>query len=117
MKIRYINHNIIILISSYPFISLINCPWLLFHGIILLSYSYFWIKSNFGCREDDSVNKSIILYTFTFTLLALIASFLDYWIRDVIREVIKIYEVLPAGLFIVFLLFVFSEGMLFLSFF
>ena len=44
-KIRYINHNIIILISSYPFISLINCPWLLFHGIILLSYSYFWIKS------------------------------------------------------------------------
>ena len=40
LKIRYINinHNIIILISSYPFISLINCPWLLFHGIILLSF-------------------------------------------------------------------------------
>ena len=33
-----LSHNIIILISSYPFISLINCPWLLFHGIILLSF-------------------------------------------------------------------------------
>ena len=43
--------------------------------------------------------------------------YIYYWIRDVIREVIKKYEVLPAGLFIVFLIFVFSEGMLFLSFF
>ena len=43
--------------------------------------------------------------------------YIYYWIRDVIREVIKKYEVLPAGLFIVFLIFVFSEGMLFISFF
>ena len=43
-KIRYINHNIIILISSYPFISLINCPWLLFHGIILLDIFLIWPK-------------------------------------------------------------------------
>ena len=50
-------------------------------------------------------------------LFVLSLSFSDYWIRDVIREVMKIYEVLPAGLFIVFLIFVFSEGMLFLSFF
>ena len=39
---------------------------------------------------------------------------INYWIRDVIREYIKKYEVL---IFIVFLIFVFSEGMLFLSFF
>merc|ERR1712243_235820 len=31
--------NIIILLSYYPFISLVNCPWLLFI-IILLSYSF-----------------------------------------------------------------------------
>ena len=116
LKIRYINinHNIIILISSYPFISLINCPWLLFHGIILLSfYCIFFDCIYFGtslrpCRED------FVLSSLAFLILL---TFIYYWIRDVIREAIKKYEVLPAGLFIVFLIFVFSEGMLFLSFF
>ena len=42
---------------------------------------------------------------------------INYWIRDVIREYIKKYEVLIIMLFIVFLTFVFSEGLLFLSFF
>ena len=43
--------------------------------------------------------------------------YINYWIRDVIREYIKKYEVLIIMLFIVFLIFVFSEGLLFLSFF
>jgi len=42
---------------------------------------------------------------------------INYWIRDVIREYTKKYEVLVIMLFIVFLVFVFSEGLLFLSFF
>ena len=42
---------------------------------------------------------------------------INYWIRDVIREYTKKYEVLIIMLFIVFLVFVFSEGLLFLSFF
>ena len=42
---------------------------------------------------------------------------INYWIRDVIREYTKKYEVLIIMLFIVFLVFVFSEALLFLSFF
>ena len=62
-----LSHNIIILISSYPFISLINCPWLLFI-IILLSYSFISIIISF--------NAGIIIA-------------INYWIRDVIREYIN----------------------------
>ena len=47
----------------------------------------------------------------------LILIVINYWIKDVIREYIKKYEVLIIMLFIVFLILVFSEGMLFLSFF
>ena len=57
------------------------------------------------CRED------FVLSSLAFLILL---TFIYYWIRDVIREAIKKYEVLPAGLFIVFLIFVFSEGILFL---
>ena len=89
------NLNIIILLSSYPFISLINCPWLLFI-IILLSYSFMALSG----------------FLFIYIIIAI-----NYWIRDVIREYTKKYEVLIIMLFIVFLVFVFSEGLLFLSFF
>ena len=87
--------NIIILLSSYSFISLINCPWLLFI-IILLSYSFMALSG----------------FLFIYIIIAI-----NYWIRDVIREYTKKYEVLIIMLFIVFLVFVFSEALLFLSFF
>ena len=48
------------------------------------------------CRED------FVLSSLAFLILL---TFIYYWIRDVIREAIKKYEVLPAGLFIVFLIF------------
>ena len=47
----------------------------------------------------------------------ILQTFIFYWNSDVIREAIKKYEVLPPGVFIVFLKFRFSEGMLILSFF
>merc|ERR1712188_18767 len=46
----------------------------------------------------------------------LIISF-HYWFRDLLRELNKKYEVLLIILFLVFLLFVGSEGLLFVSFF
>ena len=64
--------NIIILLSSYPFISLINCPWLLFI-IILLTYSFMALSG----------------FLFIYIIIAI-----NYWIRDVIREYTKKYEVL-----------------------
>merc|ERR1712112_689317 len=79
--------------SSYPFISLINCPCLLF--IV-----------NFGL-----LNSFVGFIAFGFLYI------IHYWIRDVIREYTKKYEVLIIMLFIVFLIFVFSEGLLFLSLF
>ena len=47
----------------------------------------------------------------------LILIVINYWIKDVIREYIKKYEVLIIMLFIVFLIFIFSEGILFVSLF
>merc|ERR1711955_186483 len=87
--------NIVILLSSYPFISLVNCPWLLFI-VILLSYSFMALSG----------------FLFIYMVIAI-----NYWIRDVISEYTKKYEVLIIMLFIVFLVFVFSEALLFLSFF
>merc|ERR1711976_1017343 len=46
----------------------------------------------------------------------LIFSF-HFWFRDLLREFDKKYEVLLIILFLVFLLFLFSEGLLFVSFF
>ena len=43
---------------------------------------------------------------FKYVSFLILLTFIYYWIRDVIREAIKKYEVLPAGLFIVFLIFV-----------
>ena len=62
MEFYTLSHNIIILISSYPLISLINCPWLL------------------------------LLYSFIFMHGLYIIIAINYWIRDVIREYIKKYE-------------------------
>ena len=56
MEFYTLSHNIIILISSYPLISLINCPWLL------------------------------LLYSFIFMHGLYIIIAINYWIRDVIRE-------------------------------
>merc|ERR1711955_156464 len=64
--------------------------------IILLSYSFMALSG----------------FLFIYMVIAI-----NYWIRDVIREYTKKYEVLIIMLFIVFLVFVFSEGLLFLSFF
>merc|ERR1712079_481800 len=42
---------------------------------------------------------------------------LHFWIRDLIREFSKKYEILLICLFLLFLIFLVSEGLLFVSFF
>jgi len=42
---------------------------------------------------------------------------LHFWFRDLVREFYKKYEILLMVLFIVFFLFIVSEGLLFISFF
>merc|ERR1712219_32210 len=53
---------------------------------------------------------------FLFIHIGLIFSF-HYWFRDLLRELAKKYEVLLMVLFLVFFLFLASEGLLFVSFF
>merc|ERR1712186_203878 len=57
-------------------------------------------------------------YSFVLLLLhiGLIFAF-HFWFRDLLRELAKKYEVLLIVLFLVFLLFLASEGLLFVSFF
>merc|ERR1712039_925242 len=57
-------------------------------------------------------NFIIFLYLF----LHLVCSF-HLWFRDLLREFTKKYEVLLLVLFLAFLLFLASEGLLFISFF
>merc|ERR1712169_71503 len=53
---------------------------------------------------------------FLFIHIGLIFSF-HYWFRDLLRELSKKYEILLMVLFLVFLLFLASEALLFISFF
>merc|ERR1712036_23646 len=53
---------------------------------------------------------------FNFLFLGLVILF-HFWFRDLLRENYKKVEVLCVVLFLVFLIFVFSEAMLFISFF
>merc|ERR1712060_574092 len=48
--------------------------------------------------------------------IGLIFSF-HYWFRELLRELAKKYEILLMVLFLVFFLFLLSEGLLFISFF
>jgi len=68
---------------------------------------YCWKGIHFSCS-----NSIIFLLLF----LGLIFSF-HFWFRDLLRELAKKYEVLLIVLFFVFLLFVASEALLFVSFF
>merc|ERR1712026_339934 len=53
---------------------------------------------------------------FIFIIVGLIFTFY-FWFRDLLRELDKKYEVLLIYLFLLFLLFLVSEGLLFVSFF
>ena len=68
-------------------------------------------KTNHIISGETVPNISICICT------GLILIVINYWIKDVIREYIKKYEVLIIMLFIVFLIFIFSEGILFVSLF
>merc|ERR1712113_724375 len=56
------------------------------------------------------------LLVFPFLFFGLVLSF-HFWLRDLLREFAKKYEVLLMLLFLVFFLFLASEALLFISFF
>merc|ERR1712078_123522 len=100
-------------VASGPFCLLVNSPWLLV--FILLVFSFFISAFNLYCWKGIHFSFSLDLLFLLF-FFGLIISF-HYWFRDLLRELLKKYEVLLIILFLGFLLFLISEGLLFVSFF
>merc|ERR1712185_528909 len=106
-------------VASGPFCFLVNSSWLLVFALLIffLSFSFFNLYcwkgiyfSNFSNIRNGSVFRSLLLF------FGLIISF-HFWFRDLLRELNKKYEILLMVLFLVFFLFLGSEGLLFISFF
>merc|ERR1711904_86665 len=100
-------------VASGPFCLLVNCPWLL---VFALSYFFLSLLGfNLYCWKGLHFSWSNFLI---FLCLFLIVFFsFHHWFRDLLRELAKKYEILLMVLFLVFLLFLVSEGLLFVSFF
>merc|ERR1712113_1124417 len=99
--------------SSNPFCLLIHSPWLLVLSLSIL----FMILSVFNLYLWKNIHFSwsnCIIFLLIYLLF--IISF-HYWFRDLLRELFKKYEILLFVLFFVFFVFVFSELLLFVSFF
>merc|ERR1711957_402512 len=98
-------------VASGPFCFLINSSWLLVFTlcVFFLIFSglnlYFWKGIHFSWNLDLIFPLIFILLIYTF------------WFRDLLRELNKKYEILLIIFFLVFFLFLVSEGLLFVSFF
>merc|ERR1711933_11997 len=100
-------------VASDPFCFLINSSWLLV--FVLLYFSLFFSGFNLYCSKGLHFSWNNFLI-FLDLFLIVFFSF-HIWFRDLLRELDKKYEVLLKIFFLVFLLFLVSEGLLFVSFF
>merc|ERR1712017_45174 len=100
-------------VASGPFCLLVNSPWLLVFALLI--FFLFISAFNLYCWKGIHFSFSLDLLLF-FLFLGLIISF-HYWFRDLLRELLKKYEILLMVLFLGFFLFLASEALLFVSFF
>merc|ERR1712108_40389 len=86
-------------------------------GLVFILYLFFMIFSGFNlyCWKGIHFSWSNCLI-FLLIHIGLIFTF-HYWFRDLLRELAKKYGILLMVLFLVFFLFLASEGLLFVSFF
>merc|ERR1712045_926282 len=100
-------------VASNPFCLLCSCPWLLVFALCL----FFMILSGFKLYYWKGIHfswsNSLI---FRLLFLVLIFTF-HFWFRELMGELAKKYEILLMVLFLVFLLSIASEALLFVSFF
>merc|ERR1711920_57690 len=96
-------------VASDSFCLLCNCSWLL----VFILYVFFMIFLGFNlyCWKGIHFSWNNFLI-FLLLFLGLIFTF-HFWFRDLLRELDKKYEVLLIIFFLVFLLFIVSEGPLF----
>merc|ERR1712029_803629 len=98
-------------VASGPFCLLVNSLWPLTFAVCLFFLSlsgfnlYCWKGIHFSWSLD------LIFLCLFFGLL------INFWHRDLLREFYKKYEILFMVLFLLFFLFLFSEALLFISFF
>merc|ERR1711879_628684 len=73
------------------------------------------VASNIFCLI---INSPLLLVFAICVFFMILSQFnLYYWVRDLLRELCKKYEILLVVLFLVFIIFVVSEALLFISFF
>merc|ERR1712217_379292 len=93
-------------VASGPFCLLVNSPWPLVFALCL----FFVILSGFNLYCWKGIHFSWS----NFLTLVFMGSFmvfsLHFWFRDLLRELTKKYEILLMVLFLVFFLFLASEG-------
>merc|ERR1711918_247652 len=100
-------------VASGPFCLLVNSPWLLVFALLL----FFLGISGFNLYCWKGIHFSFSLHlVFLLIFFGLIICF-HYWFRDLLRELLKKYEILFMVLFLGFFLFLASEALLFISFF
>merc|ERR1711902_269385 len=100
-------------VASGPFCLLVNSPWLLVFALNV--FFFFILIFNLNCWFGIHISWSLDLVFFCL-FCGLIIS-LKNWFRDLLRELNKKYEILLMVLFLIFFLFLFSEVLLFVSFF
>merc|ERR1711920_910901 len=100
-------------VASNSFCLLCNCSWLLV--FVLCLFFMIFLGFNLYCWKGIHFSWSNSLI-FLLLFLGLIFTF-HFWFRDLLRELAKKYEALLIIFFLVFLLFIVSEGLLFVSFF
>eukprot|EP00415_Alexandrium_ostenfeldii_P001808 UN1808 len=100
-------------VASDSFCFLLYSSWLLV--FILYIFELFFSFINLYCWKGLHFSWNNFLF-FIFIIVGLIFTF-HFWFRDLLRELDKKYEVLLICLFLLFFLFLVSEGLLFVSFF
>merc|ERR1712032_293709 len=100
-------------VASGPFCLLVNSSWLLVFALNV--FFFFILIFNLNCWFGIHISWSLDLVFFCL-FCGLIIS-LKNWFRDLLRELNKKYEILLMVLFLIFFLFLFSEVLLFVSFF
>merc|ERR1739844_598204 len=100
-------------VASNPFCLLCNCPWLLVFALCV----FFMILSGFNLYCWKGLHFSWSNFLIFLHLFFIMFFSFHHWFRDLLRELAKKYEVLLIIFFLVFLLFIVSEGLLFVSFF
>merc|ERR1711907_397277 len=88
-------------VASGPFCLLVNSSWLLVFALLI--FSLFISAFNLYCWKGIHFSFSLDLL-FLFLFFGLIISF-HYWFRDLLRELLKKYEILLIVLFLGFFLF------------